>query len=160
MARLWSSGFELNTTSADVEWAYTSGTLPTIQTTTVRSGTYALQITSLGSTIPIDIAYTFKTPDGNGPYFFRVYLRVATRPSAENRIIDITGDNFGASEIKITLDNTGALRLRDEDGVIGSASSALALNTWYRIEIEVDLTPAAGSDIVRARIDGVEFAGA
>lgn len=156
MGRLWSSGFELNSTTANVEFTASAVAVPTIQTTTVRSGTYAAQVTSLGSGISKGLSYDYSSAVSNGPHFYRFYLRVATLPSAENYICYITG----TGEIDLTLDNTGALRLYDEDGVIGSPSSALSLNTWYRIEITFDGTAAAGSHIVRARIDGTEFAGA
>jgi hypothetical protein len=44
MARLWSSGFELNTTAAEVEFTSSSGS-PVIDTTNPRSGTYSYKIT-------------------------------------------------------------------------------------------------------------------
>jgi len=41
MARLWSSGFELNTTGISVEWTSPLASAFSVQSTTVRSGTYA-----------------------------------------------------------------------------------------------------------------------
>ena len=41
MARLWSSGFELQSVTSGVEWDTTTG-LPTIDTTTKRSGAASL----------------------------------------------------------------------------------------------------------------------
>lgn len=156
-ARLWQSGFELNSTTA-VEWETGSG--PSIQSTTVRSGTYALQFNSLSSGIRKFLSNSY-TGLASGPFYHRVYFRVGTLPSAENRIISVNGSvSGGTSErVYITLDNTGALRLYDEDGVIGSASSPLSTDTWYRIEILTDRSPSAGSHEIRARIDGTEFAG-
>ncbi len=46
----------------------------------------------------------------------------------------------------------------DEDGAIGSASSALSLDAWYRIEIKFDATGGVNADTVEARIDGTNFA--
>jgi hypothetical protein len=153
MSRLWSSGFELNSTTNGVEWNDVSGS-PTIQTTTVRSGTYALQISSLVSGTGKYVLYTLNDIGTQGPLFFRVYVRFATFPSAEN--IFIGDDNL---YFYLTIDNIGVVRLYDEDGQIGSGSSALSLNTWYRIEIQYDKTPVAGSHVIRAKIDGTEFAG-
>jgi hypothetical protein len=158
MARLWQSGFELNTLGAlGVEFTVVHGS-PTIVTTPVLSGTYALRISSLVSTAFQGVRYTFFTVDSNGPLFFRCYFRYATLPTADNTIIVI--ETLGAVRlIFVELDSTGALKLNDEDGQIGSASSALSANIWYRVEIKYDRTPAAGSHVVRARVDGNEFAG-
>lgn len=156
MARLWSSGFELNTIIDEFTGNANS---PSIQTTVVRSGTYALQVTGLTSGQEIGIRKQFASPASDGAFFFRAYFRVATLPTAENAIIGINDNNtFNNSEVYITIDSTGNLRLFDEDGQIGGASFALSLNTWYRIEIGYDRTPAAGSHIVSARIDGDVFA--
>lgn len=160
MARLWSSGFELNSTTSNLE-IYSPGGSPTIQTTTVHSGTYALQITSLSSGTRKHVGFPWNGSAQNGPYYIRFYFRYDTAPSGDNTIFRLgsnpnltIGDN-----VFIELTNGGTLILSDEDGDIGSPSSALSTGTWYRIEVEVDRTAAAGSHIVRARIDGSEFAG-
>lgn len=153
--RLWSSGFELNSTTAGVEWTTASGTL-SIQTTVVRSGTYAAEINV--SNEVSGYVYQFSSANSNGPYFFRFYLRVATAPSANATIMDgvTTGS---ATRVRIRLNTDRTLQLSDEDGDIGSASDALSLDTWYRIEVEFDVSGAAGSHVVRAKLDGTEFAG-
>ena len=152
MARLWSSGFELNSTTANVEWTAAHST-PSIQTTTVRSGTYTLQITSLGSGTAIGLRYQFASAAGNGPYYFRTYFRVATLPSAENRIILLNDSaDLTTPIVYITIDNSGVLRLYDEDGQI-TGTTTLSVDIWYNIEIKIDATPAAGSDVVEARVD-------
>src|SRR3990167_1968007 len=163
MARLWSSGAELNSITGDVEW--TSNTpSPPIDTTIKRSGAYSIKISSLGSAIPEAVQYEFASAVNSGPFYFRWYLYVVTAPSAENLIINPwggPGNNWSLnSSYRITLDNSRLLRLYDEDGQIGSASSALSLETWYQVELYMDVTGAGGSHVLRARVDGVEFAGA
>lgn len=159
MARIWSSGFELNSVGTGVEWDNVSG--GTIVTSPVRSGTYAYKPTPLTSGSRKALRYLIRALDGNGPFYFRTYFNVDTLPTAENGIIllrQTTG--AGSDRAYVTIDDVGALRLYDEDGVIGSASSALSLNTWHRIEIKWDRTGAAGSHVVRAQLDGTEFAAA
>lgn len=153
MARLWSSGFELG---GFLDW-HTSNI--TAQTTTVRSGTYAAE-SVLVSGSARGAKYIFQASPNNGPFYFRVYLRVATRPSAENKIIALSNaDSLTATQIVwLTHDNNGVLKLYDEDGQI-TGTTTLSTNTQYRIEVEFDRTAAAGSQVVRARVDGVEFAG-
>jgi hypothetical protein len=105
----------LNNTSS-IEFATTSGS-PTIQTTTVRSGTYAGRISSLSSTTAKFFRYDFNSGNVNGPLFFRAFVRFATLPSAENRFIALrTSGN--TPMIWFTIDNSGVLRLYDEDGQI------------------------------------------
>lgn len=158
MARLFTSGFELNSILAGTEMSGTSNS-PGLSTTTVRSGTYALRIFGMSSGSPKGMGPIFASAAGDGPYFFRAYFRFATLPSAENAIVLLNdATNFTTPVAYITIDNGGALRLYDEDGVIGSPSSALSTGTWYRIEMKLDRTPASGSEEIAARIDGVDFA--
>lgn len=158
MARIFTSGFELNSLTAAMEWDAAVGA--TISSATVRSGTYAGRISSLVSGTNQRFRYQFKSVGSNGPFYFRFYLRVATRPSAENRIFALSSSATTGTSVDayVTLDNTGALRLYDDDGVIGSASSALSNDTWYRIEIRFDRSGGAGATLIDARIDGTQFA--
>lgn len=160
MARLWSAGAEFNSLSAGFEFGVSFGT-PVISSAVKRSGSYSLSIPSLTTLTAKGVRYQFASPSSNGALFFRVYFRVDTLPLLETAIINLNdADDNATPVVYITLDATGALALFDEDGQIGSDSSALSTATWYRIEIEYDRTGAAGAHIVRARIDGTEFAGA
>lgn len=157
MARLVTIGFEINTTAGGIEMQGGVGAA-TLGTTNARSGTYAMHVASLTSganqQARVDLVST------RTQLFTRVYFYFVTFPSAENRIIlTNNANNITTPLTYITIDNIGALRLYDEDSVIGSASSALSLNTWYRIEMRIDTSGAGGAHIVRARIDNVEFAG-
>ncbi len=158
MARLWQSGFELNSTASNMEFSSANGV---IQATTVRSGGFAGQITSLSSGSAKGFAYQFATPAANGPYFFRIYINIATLPSAANRIISLnnTSGLTGTSEISIKLTNAGVLQLFNGVTQIGSNSAVLSTNTWYCIEIKFDNTGGAAAGIAEARIDqGTAFA--
>lgn len=157
MARLLTTGFELNSATAGVEFSAVSGS-PTISSTTYRSGAYAGRISSLSSGTAQyfghDLVQTvLKT------LFVRFYLRVATLPSAENRIFVLNDASGLATPVAyLTLDNSGLLALYDEDGQVGSDSSALSTGVWYRIEVKVDISAASGSHIVEAKINGTAFA--
>jgi hypothetical protein len=158
MARLWTSGFENNAVlSADTnkEWTVGSSGQTTV-TSPVNSGTYSMKLD--GTQGAQQLRKTFISSNTDGPVYCRYYLRVDTLPNVNNFISTITplavGNDLGA----ILLKTDGTLELWDEDGIIGSASSALTLGTQYRIEIKVDRTAAAGSHIVEAKIDGTVFA--
>lgn len=156
MSRLLTSGFETNSVTAGIEWTTIHST-PSIQTSVVRSGTYALEITSLGSTSIKGLRYQFGAANGNGPFFLRIYFRYAAAPSAANQIMQFL-DSSAVMRAAIELNSDGTLQLRDEDGTIGSPSSALVADTWYRVELMVDISGAGGAHIVTARIDGTNFA--
>jgi hypothetical protein len=93
-------------------------------------------------------------------FYLRAYVNFATLPSAENKILGFRASGgFGVPQTNISIDNTGALRLYNNTTTqIGSASSPLSTGQWYRIELKIDKTPAGGSQIVEAKIDGVVFA--
>ncbi len=157
MARLYESGFELNSATAGMEWGVvTNGT---VQSSTVRSGTYAGQVTSLVSGAGRGFAHQFQAATGNGPYWARFYFRAATLPSAENSIFRWTGTSptitSGVPGARLTIDNTGTVKLYDGGGtLIGTAGVTLTTGVWYCLELKYDVSPASGSRIIQARIDG------
>jgi len=136
MARLISCGFELNDVAHTSEFQ-TVYNIAVVQTGTVRTGTYAGQLTSLVSATAKGFIQQFSSANANGPYFLRCYFNFATLPSAENRIMGfIAGTSMAAAnEANITIDNGGLLRLyynaAGTNTVIGSPSSALSTGTWY-----------------------------
>lgn len=157
MARLTSSGFELNAitnATQDIEWH--SGSIgQVISTTTVRSGSYSAKM--LGSQASEAIYLQFAASNSNGPYFARVYINIESYPNIQNSIIAI--DATGGQDLAaIKLDASGQLQLFDEDGNIGSVSSPLSLGVWYRVELKVDRTGAAGAHIVEGKLEGSVFA--
>lgn len=150
MARLKTLGHELNTDLA-IEWDGRYG-VQTFSTTTVRSGTYSLQLSGLVTLTTKGLRYNFKSSANNGPFFFRNYIYFVSFPLIEDRIIvfNNTGD-LTTPIVYLTIDNSGVLRLYDEDGQI-TGTSTLSTATWYRIETEIDVTAAAGSHVVKSRV--------
>lgn len=158
MAAIVRQGYELNSTTANVEFGAINGA-PTISSTVSKDGTYSGRISSLSSGTPKDFRRPYAVA-GAGPTvsFLRTYFRVDTLPSAENRIFTGRDGNLAADRIWMTIDNGGLLRLYDEDGQVGSASSALSTATFYCLELKLDRTAAAGSHVVEGRIDTSVFA--
>lgn len=154
MARLYQTGFELNSVTSGVELRETANS-PTISSTTMRTGSYALQISSLSSGAS---KYGRLHHGSTGaPVYIRFYFYYTAAPSADNTIFrNATISPY----IAIKISSTGTLKLFDEDGQIGSASSALSTSTWYRIEVEYNVSGAGGTHTAKARIDGTEFAAA
>lgn len=153
MARLFSSGFELNSATSLVEWQTTGS--PTISTSNVRTGTYAGAITSATDSIFKGFIFQYAAADTNGPVWLRFYLYISSAPNLETTIAGIQR-NTGFENLTVTLTTTRTLKLFTQDGAtqIGSASSALNTSQWYRIEMKMDNSPATGSKVGELKIDG------
>lgn len=156
MARIWTSGFELNSTTANVEFTSSTGT---IITSSPHTGTYSGAITSATSGTFKGFGYTFETANTVGPFFFRFWLQVVTAPNATTTIVGLQ-QSTGFENLTIQLTTSRTLILFTQDGAvqIGSASSALTLATWYCVEMRMDNSPASGSMVGEARLNGVVFA--
>lgn len=161
--RLWSTGAELNDiTTAGTEFFLTSGAGCSIASTGQRSGSYTTRCTSAASTRQ-GFVHQFQSSSNAGPFYFRFYLYVDTAPNANNSIFVVSSGTSISSTALVTLymQSTRELVLfLNGITVVGSPSAALNTGQWYRIEVMVDNTPAPGLHVVRALIDGTEFAGA
>jgi len=157
MARLLQIGYELNSSA---EFSATAGTGATIQTGVIIGGSYTGKIALASQSATRNGWVARFTGAANGPYFTRVNFRVDTLPSAQNRIIAlVNGSAINSTPAAyITIDNTGALRLFADTGQVGSASSALSTATVYRLELKYDKSPAGGSQVLEAMINGSVFA--
>lgn len=153
--RLISSGFELNSATAGMEVSAVTNT-PAINSTTFRSGAYALQTENGGG--QEYARFYFESANTNGDYYLRAYLNIATAFNNSTATVLSLLDTSNLRRAYLKLTTTSTLELWDEDGQIGSASSALSASTWYRIELRLNTVPAGGSHVVDARIDGVSFA--
>jgi len=157
MARLWSSGFELQSVTNAVEWGATIGS-PTIDTTTKRSGAASLRCNPTAATAYIRHKFvaTPSAPSGGGNFFARFYLRIASSTGGMETIARFYSDLSGALVVGLNLNSNNTLELwrMDTNVQVGSDSSALAANTWYRVEFSYNNATGA----VDARIDGLSFA--
>jgi len=159
--RLWSSGWELNSNTAGVEFDTISGTTA-LQNTTVRSGSYAGQINVTAASGRFQHALAASATDMD--IYTRVYFRFASLPNGNTKIYFI--GRAAANSIAVVYNNTNPhldLNLCTNTAcstytTIGSSSNnSITTNTWYRLEVHYDSTKAAGSDIVQAKLDGTSF---
>jgi hypothetical protein len=156
-ARLWSSGFELQSATAGVELTAASGTMA-ISTSTVRSGAASFRTNPAAATGYGDIrVYASNAAPGT---FARAYLYVAAAPAAETAVL-IVRDSGATDQASIRMNPDRTLEVWDEeDGAqVGSASAAVPLTTWTRIELKYDFgTAGTGNTAVEGRLDGTVFA--
>lgn len=155
MARLFSSGFELNNTTADVEFTNSSDA-NFISTTTVRSGTYAGYFYGT-----IRCWYDYKSSNSQAVEYYRCYVNFASFPgNADAVILSASQISGGAAKIQIRITTDGYLKLYnfEDSAQVGSNSlDPLTTGDWYRIELKVDTTTLA-TTAVEALIDGISFA--
>lgn len=157
MARLWTCGFELQSTAANVEFTSLTGTA-TISTSVHRDGAAALRSNPVAATgfieHQVDTAASVKRT------FHRIYLRIATLPSATTTVLAIGQSGFFPIHLRLTT--TGTLQLRDNNSGtdVGTPSAALAVDTWYRIEVDAQDSGSSGvTRAVVAYLDGTPFSG-
>lgn len=151
MARVYSAGFELGSSTNGVEGDTYSGAAASSAVT--RSGTYALRANPAASTA-FWRTQILAANSTTAICYLRFYLYIAT---ATNAIIQIgrISDLSGTTQAVIRLTTGNQLQLCDATITqIGSNSSALTTGTWYRIEVQYD--PVAKT--CDARINGVSFA--
>jgi hypothetical protein len=149
MARLFSSGFELQSVTNGVEWDTFTGT-PAIATAIKRSGGASMRINTAGTARYA--THRFRG-DSTARTFVRFYIYIASAPAAATYILR-HGDGSGFG-YKLRLNTNRTLAAYTEgDVAIGSASSALALDTWYRVEVDYN---DASSDVISCYLDGVAF---
>lgn len=154
MARLWTSGAELQTATAGIEFSAIVTNAPAIETTTKRSGNAAYRISNTAAVEGFSQIHTA----AQGAFFARFYLYIVALPTTDPMPI-AQWRQTGTQKINLRLTAAGALQLYNaEDAAqIGSNSSALSTATWYRIEMAYDSTTLA-STTCSARINGTEFA--
>jgi hypothetical protein len=165
-ARLFTSGFELQSLTNGVEW-HTSDTPPTacsINTTagTVRSGASSMRCNSAGGAAKGQVVRLFASGANGTNYFLRAYIRFAAWPNAATTLMG-WGDTAVAQRVRVMLDTDQFLYLEMDTGAsldqkFDATPTTLSLNTWYRIELEFNRDAAApntGLDDAIIRLDGV-----
>lgn len=151
MARLYTEDFESGTSG----WTTTNGS-PTIVTTQFNTGTHSLRCNPTAAAASINKTCATISDTSTTSMFLRVYIRIATAPSATTTVLawaDSASAVTGFYGLRLRNDRT--LLATSSTGTTGTASSALALNTWYRLEIEYN----DGTNTLKGYLDGVNFSG-
>ncbi len=155
-ARLWSSGFELDSLTAGMEWTAieNTGATMSIQGTTKRSGDYALRCNPNGTnwgTVQFQSSAL-----GGYTYYVRTYLNIHTSMSTEDAIAILGTSNYSSS-VGLALNTDDTIDLYYYSGsvhVLGT-SDLLEKDTWYMLEFSYNYSTGA----VAARLNGSQFAG-
>lgn len=148
--RLFTCGFEENDIGPGITmWTANTGSA-SVQTTTVRSGTYAARINPSGASGQIrKNLFANKT---TGTIWTRFYYRVAAVPAADTRILHHQNSS-GSTFVRVILLSTGKLRIENVVTTTTADSTiTLVANTWYRIELRHLLSDTVGE--IELFVDG------
>ena len=155
--RTWSSGCELQRASPgnmtdNLEFDASGSAVSTARISTsvgtARSGQASCRaVTSSGqySSFRAQFADSAGQP---GPVYFRFYLNIASAPSS-NADIFYVADGSDLEGFLILNSNRTLSWANDDASVVGTSVSALAPNTWQRIEVMYD-----ADDAVTVRVNG------
>ncbi len=159
-ARFWYSGIETQSVTGSGEFTSVSGT-PTVSLTTKRSGEASLRVNPTSAAHYISLSNDLRLQANTAKsLYFRFYVMIASAPNTQTTIFKAVDEaSVAITSIRLNTDRTLELWGGTATPVqIGSDSSALATDTWYRIEVAVTANASTKITDLAARLDGVEFA--
>lgn len=153
----------INFTGFEVGEAYyeaqTSATQVTLQTSTVRTGTYAIRVNaSASATYARMRGYAGTGLTAQFSYataYYRFYFQHRGAPGvSEELFAAYTSAASPLRKMTIRLNSSSQLEAYSQDGttLIGTSSSTVAANQWYRIEAKVGTGSSAAWEV---KINGV-----
>ncbi len=145
-SRLYSTGFEWNAPASGVEYDTLTGTATT-SATNVYSGTTAFRAYPTASTGYMTHRVQADTINQT---FHRVYLYIATAPSATTSILSYGDGSFFGAHLRLGPERT--IAVTQNDFTILGNTSVLSLNTWYRLELSYDDANANNTTVFK--LDG------
>ncbi len=157
MARLWTSGFELQSVATGVEVKTNGvGLAGSISTTTFRSGAASLRIAPTASFSWIN--QQVKATADNTQLFVRVYFNLNTAPvTGTAEIFSVANTTAVTRSIIVRYNSTGTkFECVDSVGTVIGSSGVVTTGVWYRIELDVTGSTTVG--VVKGYLDGVQFA--
>ena len=153
MARLWTTGAELNSLALEMGYLTPTGNAAT-SNTVARTGTYSIKM--FPTAAPAAAAAFTKSVLASKSYltlYARFYIYITTNPSAQISIY-VTSDGTAAVGAKLYLNTDGSLTLKDgSNNVIGS-SAIIPLSEWHLIEVKHQAISGVNNDVMELKLDG------
>lgn len=148
-------GFELGSAG---EAYLLNGSTVTVQSTTARSGTYALRSNSTGQNAHLELDSRAAGGTFRNLYkSIRFYLRVGALPSSLNTECDIVETALaGSFACRLRLNPAGTLSLMSSSTVRATSTSALTADgLWHRVDFDLGWNSGGG---MRVFVDGTQWA--
>lgn len=138
-ARLDTKGYELNSTTDKMEFTLNSSV--TVSTTQVRTGTYAGRVNAAAGFWRQHLAAANQTITG----YISVCVYIVAAPNADTQFLRYSNTaNTAVGNITLKTDRTLVL-LKSDGTQIGSASTAIPLNSWRCVELSNDASTSPGA---------------
>lgn len=160
-ARIYSNGFEWQSTTAGVEILAINGT-PTINTTTKHSGAASMEVSgNITTGVVEDANYTFA---GCTKCWLRYYVYLSSQ-TADANVVTYLDTYNGATNITSTQwgwdgANYTATVFYNNFGASLASTFTVTSGAWHYIEMLYDTTPANGSEVLTVKLDGAQVASA
>lgn len=150
MARIFTTGFELNTLANGLEFFRNVGSQTgAIVTSPVRSGSYSYRNKPVLSAQNLQFQFMGA---GTKTIFIRFYYYVVTHPASGTAVfVLLAGD--GSTVIMILRGTGSGLRAMNAQNTQVGADFALNMGQWYRIELKVFSNSSTGT--IDVLVDGV-----
>lgn len=150
MATIFTSTWDVGNQS---EWGGTFGIEPPVEAASARDGAFGMSLDNGANT---GVKLKDVSASGHYNWFLRFYLRINVANDGEGGIAFFqTALTGGATPMKLALTADRTLKLyANGSSQVGSDSSVLAIGQWYRVEVHMDATPSAGSDVLELRLNG------
>lgn len=160
MARLFTSGLELQSTTAGVEWTTLTGS-PAIDTS-IRHGDGSHGLASLRVNPTATTAnlrhQILSAAATSTTWYGRAYIYIATAPGATVPVFEFTNGTTGVVQIRMGSDRHLELWAGGVLAKQGNSSNTLQPNQWYCIELKAVCSAGSLATDGEARINGEVFA--
>lgn len=157
MSRLWFTGGEAKD-NGETTGGGNGANLVCWSTVAFTGATYDGTVARLGSgqAFKFDAdqslrALSVYTASHGTDYFLRAYIRVTGSPNGSIEILSLGFNNYN-----VIMSATRTLRMRSGTVAFGAESSALAVDTWYRVELRVRTSASANSSQMELLLDGTQ----
>lgn len=145
MARIKTTGFEVNSVTNGFEWSTRAGTAVQVQSSVVYGGKYAALFDTTGGAATSTVTFQLAGSDQSTNFFYRFMFRVATLPAA-NAIIGLVRNAANGNMSILRVSTTGAIVVQTSAAVtVATSTTLLALDTWYQIEFSHDASTDPGT---------------
>lgn len=134
------------------------GTGVTIETTIIRSGIASYKWSESGGA---GGGFTFGFTGATGrTYYVCKHIYIATLPTTEDLYVLAISTAGSVDLVTVRLKPNGTIYLYDDinGAQVGSASGALSLNTWYRIELACKIGASSNDDYGECLLNGASVA--
>ncbi|HSX32715.1 MAG TPA: PKD domain-containing protein [Candidatus Saccharimonadales bacterium] len=142
MASVFSEDFEGGSngaalTSSNTTYTTITGTAVFDNSTRVTGSLSAKLSPGGGTAVTLKEVFP-STPTGDTHRFFRRYFRVNALPSGAGNIVLMRTRLSSSTTAQVIMNPAGTITVRDNNTTVGTTTTTISLNAWFRVEWELD----------------------